>query len=618
MLLLILATLVSEGVGFANFLSMIPNGRKVSNKEWHALGHYQSLPDMSMPHLPFKRNEFGKGFFRAGHKWTRAFCETDSDGDGLSNGEELGDPDCIWQPGQTPARTHNITHPGVPDNLGMHKPLPATEVDIPPAFNVSDAAFSPANGVYALVRKNPEAYVWDKRLGKYTYVWRNENFKADCTLWMEKKSSWGVTCDDTDVSRSGGMGPLPFPEADMNDKALKVRPLQDKYPAPKVPELPIGEPIKLSTYYLLVYGMPSFVVLAFILKWKCAWLPPVRLPQVICTTLWLHAGMAIGIHRFFSHRCMKCGFWVKNIIALAAGMNVQDNPLIWASMHRVHHRACDMEIDFHSPVASNRGFWFSHMGWLQTHKQHARLWGEVRIDDLLEDKDLWLAPYYSGDNMMLAYILTSFMVAVLVTARYKEYRESIFQLPALFLYYFGVYAMLPVSIMWHATSFINSATHLWGERPFVDGMMPHMDLCESRNVPWLFPLQLGENWHNNHHAAPGSASTWVEWWQVDICYMEIRALELLGLVWDVRVELPAATRPDYGKEAGGLPFAQFLGCVVLVLSAWAVHRHLLRGMKCSPKTALAIAIMITVTLSIVLVSTNDISWQLIVQEKPSR
>lgn len=37
----------------------------------------------------------------------------DSDGDGLSNGEELGDPQCDWQKGNTPHRTVNITHPGM-------------------------------------------------------------------------------------------------------------------------------------------------------------------------------------------------------------------------------------------------------------------------------------------------------------------------------------------------------------------------------------------------------------------------------------------------------------------------------------------------------------------------
>ena len=35
----------------------------------------------------------------------------DSDGDGKTNGEELGDPNCTWTPGAQPSMTTGITHP---------------------------------------------------------------------------------------------------------------------------------------------------------------------------------------------------------------------------------------------------------------------------------------------------------------------------------------------------------------------------------------------------------------------------------------------------------------------------------------------------------------------------
>jgi len=43
-------------------------------------------------------------------------CMKDSDGDGLSNGEELGDPSCVWTEGATPTRVVDITHPGYPQH----------------------------------------------------------------------------------------------------------------------------------------------------------------------------------------------------------------------------------------------------------------------------------------------------------------------------------------------------------------------------------------------------------------------------------------------------------------------------------------------------------------------
>ena len=112
---------------------------------------------------------------------------------------------------------------------------------------------------------------------------------------------------------------------------------------------------------------------------------------------------------------------------------------------------------------------------------------------------------------------------------------------------------------------INSATHLWGERPFDDAMSPS---CMARNVPWLHWLLQGENWHNNHHAAPTSASTWVGWYQLDGIYGLIRLLEVVGLATDVRVEVPMARAGESVGSAG--EFLQFAsgGLAFLTFLCW--------------------------------------------------
>ncbi|XP_046555577.1 LOW QUALITY PROTEIN: MOXD1 homolog 1-like, partial [Haliotis rubra] len=65
-----------------------------------------------------QRNQFGLDFFAAGQRWTRTFCEMDSDDDGRTNGEELGDPGCVWKEGDIPDVTSGITHPGICDPWG--------------------------------------------------------------------------------------------------------------------------------------------------------------------------------------------------------------------------------------------------------------------------------------------------------------------------------------------------------------------------------------------------------------------------------------------------------------------------------------------------------------------
>ena len=57
------------------------------------------------------RNGFGNDFQSGSKMWTLDFCKKDSDGDGLTNGDELGDPCCEWNLGDTP-RSKNVSHPG--------------------------------------------------------------------------------------------------------------------------------------------------------------------------------------------------------------------------------------------------------------------------------------------------------------------------------------------------------------------------------------------------------------------------------------------------------------------------------------------------------------------------
>lgn len=52
-----------------------------------------------------------QAYSASGRSWL-AICNEDSDKDGKTNGEELGDPNCVWRPGQTPDG-NAIGHPGM-------------------------------------------------------------------------------------------------------------------------------------------------------------------------------------------------------------------------------------------------------------------------------------------------------------------------------------------------------------------------------------------------------------------------------------------------------------------------------------------------------------------------
>ena len=93
----------------------------------------------------------------------------------------------------------------------------------------------------------------------------------------------------------------------------------------------------------------------------------------------------------------------------------------------------------------------------------------------------------------------------------------------------------------HATFAVNSVCHVFGRQAYVTR-------DESRNV-WLLALPVfGESWHNNHHAFPSSARHGLDRGQVDVSWWTIRALEKLGLAWDVK--RPSAEQRARRRLAG--------------------------------------------------------------------
>lgn len=107
---------------FPMYKDLIPNGRNVFRNRvmWPAVGHEDRSPGVTPgqnSQLTHKRNKFGLAFQRE-RAWTRALCQEDSDGDGQSNGLELGDPYCTWSPnGGYPERQSDISHPGFNDSM---------------------------------------------------------------------------------------------------------------------------------------------------------------------------------------------------------------------------------------------------------------------------------------------------------------------------------------------------------------------------------------------------------------------------------------------------------------------------------------------------------------------
>ncbi|KAL3662953.1 hypothetical protein V7S43_011899 [Phytophthora oleae] len=92
-----------EAAASKEFVALIPNGNNVPKTP--AIGHSDGTGRSSAT------NAFGNAFADAGKSWTSGLCQADTDGDGQTNGQELGDPCCEWTVGSTPRWTSGVSHP---------------------------------------------------------------------------------------------------------------------------------------------------------------------------------------------------------------------------------------------------------------------------------------------------------------------------------------------------------------------------------------------------------------------------------------------------------------------------------------------------------------------------
>jgi stearoyl-CoA desaturase (delta-9 desaturase) len=226
-----------------------------------------------------------------------------------------------------------------------------------------------------------------------------------------------------------------------------------------------------------------------------------------------------GYHRYFSHRAYRTSRAFQLVLAVLGASAAQKGPLWWAAHHRHHHRHSDGPEDVHSPL--ERGFWWSHVGWILSERHDATR--VERVKDLALFPELvWLDRFHAAAPVALA--------AGLFLAG---------GLPALLWGFF-----VSTVALWHGTFVINSLAHVIGRRRYETG-------DGSRNSLVLALVTFGEGWHNNHHFYPGTANQGFFWWEVDVSYYALRALAAVGVVSDLRTP-PARVRRAH-LEGGTAP-----------------------------------------------------------------
>ena len=81
--------------------------------------------------------------------------------------------------------------------------------------------------------------------------------------------------------------------------------------------------------------------------------------------------------------------------------------------------------------------------------------------------------------------------------------------------------ILPAFITIHSFSIQNNINH-----SKVYGYKNTDTKNNDVNVAWLFPLILGEAWHNNHHADAKNPKFGRRWWELDPTYWLIKLIRI--------------------------------------------------------------------------------------------
>ena len=215
---------------------------------------------------------------------------------------------------------------------------------------------------------------------------------------------------------------------------------------------------------------------------------------IVCVTLFLHRGQAhrgIEFHPILSH-FMRFWLW------MTTGQITKQ----WVAVHRKHHRFTEQEGDPHTPHVY--GFW-------------RVLFKGAFLYHIASKDSVMVTQYGAGtpDDWIEQHVYT------------KHSRLGILLMLLIDIVLFGAWGLLiwGIQMIWipfWAAGVVNGIGHWWGYR---NGETKD----HSRNIsPWGIVIG-GEELHNNHHINPASPKLSSKWWEFDIGWAWIRALEMVKL-----------------------------------------------------------------------------------------
>lgn len=234
------------------------------------------------------------------------------------------------------------------------------------------------------------------------------------------------------------------------------------------------------------------------------------------TTLCL--GHSIGLHRLLVHRSFECPRWLEYLLVHLGTTVGMGGPFKILYMHDIRdwaqrHEACHPLFIHQNPIWKD-AIWQLH--------------GEICLEN---PPRFQIEPHVANDRIY----------------QFMERTWMLQQIPWAILFYaaggwafviWGVSVRITISLIGHWL--VGYFAHNTGSRDWL--LTGHA--IQGHNVPHLGLLTMGESWHNNHHAFPGSAKLGLCPSQHDPGWWTLCTLRSIGLVWNLKLPSDLPRRPE--------------------------------------------------------------------------
>ena len=245
-------------------------------------------------------------------------------------------------------------------------------------------------------------------------------------------------------------------------------------------------------------------------------------------------GHSVGMHRRLIHGSFQCPLWLEYVCVYLGVLVGMAGPVGMVRTHDMRDWA-QRQPRCHSYFGHRAGFWRD--GWRQLHC-------ELVLD---RPPAFQLEPRLAGDRVY-AWMERTWMLQQLLWAL------LFFTLGGLPWLVWGVCVRVTVCVTGHWL--VGHFAHREGDQSFiVEGAA-----VQGYNVRVAGLISMGESWHNNHHAYPGSARIGLCPGEIDLGWLLILGFERLGLAWAIvtpeDLSYRPALRPLRRTDPPGCPAAR--------------------------------------------------------------